>query len=133
MKRTILLVLVLATTIAATSAASLGPFVHQWVGHTRFLTIKSNGRGSEWIDDGCCHHDIDLTFRVSNGHGTVRRGSATIEILTVHVGKYWPKDRKPPRRGQTATLRLRNHVLTEPLTGAYYCDGVSGAKGTCGA
>jgi hypothetical protein len=133
MKRNLLAALAIAAVAAAAHATSLGPFVHQWVGHTRFLTIKSNGHGSEWIDDGCCMHEIDLTFRVSNAHGTVRRGHATIEVLSVHLGKDWPKGQRAPHRGETATLRLHNHVLTEPLTHAYYCDAVSGSKGTCGA
>jgi hypothetical protein len=130
-----LLVAAIAVGAAVAQAGSPGVFAHEWVGHTRYLTITKNGHGREWIDSGCCDHVIDLTFTVKSASGTRTDGTATIRVLTVHVHDHSEFDKKhpAPHVGEIGRLRLRNHVLHESLTRTIYCDTVSGTKGTCGA
>ncbi|MDP9223915.1 MAG: hypothetical protein M3P18_08665 [Actinomycetota bacterium] len=60
---------------------------------------------------------IELRFQLSNPHGTSQRATA---IATVSFGRvrdktYFTKADPPPHVGERRTLRLNNHVITEPL------------------
>jgi hypothetical protein len=147
---TVVLLLVAATTLSSASfagsreagivtsdpsRATLATFAGGWNGHTRHLVITRSGHAREYIDDGCCHPVIDLMFRLSRPHGTLKIAAATATATAV-----WVRDRSAftkafpaPRVGEQRTLRLRNGVITETLTGAKYCDDRAAAKGTCGA
>lgn len=110
--------------------ASLATFVGEWGGHTRRLEISSRGSGSESVDDGCCTRVYDLTLQIFSVRGTVTRATATYRVTsyTRHAGA--------PRlhMGQVGRLVLRNGIVSNALTGVYYCsDPAWGATGACGA
>lgn len=103
--------------------ATLATFAGHWWGHTRGLDITRAGYGSERVSDGCCYRVIDLSFRLSRPRGTPRDAVITLRVTGVRLynkALYW-KNRPLPRIGQRATLRLRNGVLTESVTGTIFC------------
>lgn len=65
--------------------------------------------------------------------GTTEQATATATVTFVQVrDKTWfTKADPPPHVGEKGIVRLRNHVIAEPLVGANYC-GI-GAAGACGA
>ncbi len=116
----------------AKPAVTIAAFTGQWIGHTRDITIASDGRGTESVGDGCCDQIVDLAFQLSNPQGTPNDATATMTITSVQVHD-WLDPQPPPRVGQQATLVLNGGVITEPLTDTNYCDYAAGAQGTCGA
>jgi hypothetical protein len=113
----------------AAPRANRASFTGYWGGHTRGLRIGSDGRGREYVDAGCCIRDYEMTFRILSVTGTLGRANALYRVswirqrigLSIHVGD----------RG---TLRLRNGIVTNALTSAYFCsDPAWLATAACGA
>ncbi len=117
--------------MAAPRRAHLTTFAGVWVGHTRELRIARDGRATEAIGDGCCDPVLNVTFRLSHPGGTPENATAVATVTGV-----WVRDRsvfgstRPPRVGERRTIRLRNGVIDDTLTGTTYC---SSGVGTCGA
>jgi hypothetical protein len=120
---------------AVVRKATLATFAGLWIGHTRALTIKPDGRGRESIGDGCCDPIIDLDFRLSRPSGTTQNATATATVtaVKVHDRSVYTKTQPAPRIGETRTVRLKGGVITDELTGADYCDARAENDGTCGA
>jgi hypothetical protein len=111
--------------------ASLATFEGSWGGHTRRLTIGRNGRGYESISDGCCHPWIGLSFTLLRAKGTIENATAIIRVTAVKRGEWSSKT--GPRIGQLGELKLKKGILTDTLTGSYYCsDPTWSATGACG-
>ncbi|MGZ4256447.1 MAG: hypothetical protein ACXVRE_01630 [Gaiellaceae bacterium] len=117
--------------------ATLATFAGHYYGHDRALQITRGGSAYEDVNSGCCYLVIELRFRLSHPRGTSRNAAATATVTWVHIGKrlrsMWPTGLPVPRVGDTRTLRFRNGVLTESLTGNNYCDPSRGGDGRCGA
>jgi hypothetical protein len=112
--------------------ASLATFVGHWGGHTRRLLIAPSGRGFEHVNSGCCVHVITLSFRLLRVKGTVTNATATFRVTSVKRGDWTSK--RGPRVGQIGRLVLKNGIVTDTLTGIYYCSGPAwAATGACGA
>lgn len=121
--------------VAPTRKASLVTFAGGWIGHTRGLTISGGGVGKESIGDGCCDPVIDLRFRLSRPRGTTRNATATATVTAVRVrdrSAFTPRH-PAPRVGETRSIRLKDGVITESLTGTDYCDAAAENTGMCGA
>ena len=110
--------------------ATLATFTGYWWGHDRGLRITRQGLAKESINSGCCFRELDLTFRLSQPRGSQRFAAATATITAVHIHGHRLYVVRPPRVGRRFTLRLRNGVITEPLTGINYC---APTVGKCGA
>jgi hypothetical protein len=106
-------------------------FAGYYYGHDRGLKITRDGRGRESINSGCCHQVIELRFRLSQPRGTQRRATviATVTRVRLRERSMWPKGIPVPQVGDKRTLRLRNGVITESLTGTNYCDPSRGGDG----
>ena len=114
---------------------TLGTFAGTWIGHTRGLVISRRGRAKESIYSGCCDPVLNLTFRLSRLHGTAAdaTASATVSGVWVRDKTAFTNKYPAPHVGETRTLRLRNGVITETLTGTNYCNNKADEHGTCGA
>jgi hypothetical protein len=111
--------------------ASLATFAGAWGGHTRGLSIASSGRGSEFADDGCCTRSYRMTFQILSVSGTLTRASAVYRATSFKRGESGVKVRHP---GEVGRLLLRNGIVTNTLTGVYFCsDPAWGTTGACGA
>jgi hypothetical protein len=112
--------------------AKLSTFTGHWGGHTRRILISPSGRALEYVDDGCCHFVIAVSFRLLHVEGTLKSATATFRVTAVKRGE-WDQKRRP-QVGQIGRLVLKNGIVTEMLTGIYYCsDPAWGATGACGA
>ena len=110
--------------------ATLATFAGGWGGHTRGLSITSTGRGREDADDGCCTREYELTFQILSVNGTLTRATAFYRAtsfkpyesgMRLHVG-------------DVGKLVLKNGIVTNTLTGDFFCSGPAwGATGACGA
>lgn len=119
-------------TIARTT--TLAVFVGQWSGHTRALTISASGVGHERVSDGCCDPLLDLTFQLSNVHGSgPKHATATVTAVMVHAGWSKPDFGAPPYTGQQGEVTITGGVITDHLDHIFYCNPAEQAKGTCGA
>jgi hypothetical protein len=108
----------------ALAALTLAMFANPWWGHDRGIDVTRDGHAVERVLDSCCHRVIDLRLKLSNPRGTARdaRVTARVEWVRVYDRRDFTSMHLPvPRVGDTATLRLRNGVLVEPLTGTTYC------------
>ena len=106
------------------------------MGHGKTLNITRAGVAREVINSGCCRLALAVRFRLSKPHGTRRAATATATLTGVRVGdRSWFSNANPaPHVGESATIRLRNGVITETLTRAHYCGpGVNWIKAGCGA
>jgi hypothetical protein len=139
-KRTLCIVFGTSLLLAASSQArsphhaTLETFAGRWSGHTRVLAIRRNGHAAESIYSGCCDPVLNLDFHLSRPQGTASDATAVATVTAV-----WVRDRSAfsekdpaPRVGERRVIRLRNHVLTETLTGIDYCGPGAGAF-KCGA
>lgn len=130
-------VLLLQTGCVEGHGATLETFAERYYGHDRGLGITRDGRAHEVVNSGCCHLVIELRFRLSQPRGTSRDATARAIVTWVRLGEkqqsMWPKGLPVPRVGDTQTLRLRDGVLSESLTGTTYCDPSHGGDGKCGA
>jgi hypothetical protein len=120
---------------ATSKRATIATFVGGWIGHTRSLSIRPGGHATESIYSGCCDPVINLTFRLSRPGGTTTDATALATVTGV-----WVRDRTvyttaspAPHVGERRTVRLRDGVLDETLTGAPYCDHQAENAGKCGA
>jgi hypothetical protein len=110
--------------------ATLATFAGEWGGHTRGLFIGATGRGDESVDDGCCTRVYRMTFRILAVNGTLTHATATFRVLSY---KHYPEGPRV-RVGAVGKLLLRNGIVTNTLTGVYFCsDPAWGATGACGA
>ncbi|WP_109642239.1 hypothetical protein [Lentzea atacamensis] len=116
----------------AKPVASLATFAGKWMGHSRLLTITADRKATEHVGSGCCNPVIDLTFTLSNPQGNPGTATATITVTSVQLHD-WSWREAPPKVGQTATIKLADGVITEPLAGGTYCDHVKQLAGVCGA
>ena len=92
---------------------TLSTFAGEWIGHTRQLTITTDGHASEHIDSGCCDPVIDLTFRLSQPRGTPEDATATATVTSVTLHN-WPPEEKAPTVGQTGALKLQHGSSPNP-------------------
>jgi hypothetical protein len=103
--------------------ATLATFAGYWWGHTRGLRITRSGHADEGINAGCCSRYIDLAFQLLQARGTANNATATFRVTAVKLYNkkiYWKRN-PGPRIDQLGELRLKNGVITEPLTGINYC------------
>jgi hypothetical protein len=114
--------------------ATLATFSVRYYGHDRGLAITRDGRARESVNSGCCYRVIDLRFQLSQPRGTPRNASVTATVTSVRFVKrsMWPNEIPVPHMGERRTLRFRNGVLTESLTGTTYCAPSRGGDGKCG-
>jgi hypothetical protein len=111
--------------------ASLATFVGRWGGHTRGLLITPSGRGTEGEDSGCCTRVYGMTFQILSVSGTLTRASAVYRVTSF---RRYEGGVRTLRLGSVGKLLLRNGIVTNTLTDAYFCsDPAWGATGACGA
>jgi hypothetical protein len=113
---------------------TLSAFSGSWQGHGRGLSISRDGVGRAEVYSGCCDFVLAVRFRLTRPHAAAGGATATETAIAVRIG-----DRSafggpwhPPRVGESATLRLKDGVITDPLSGANYC-GVNVKHWVCGA
>jgi hypothetical protein len=113
--------------------ATLATFAGSWEGHTRGLTIARGGNAKESIYTGCCDFVIAVRFRLSRAQGTPRSATAIATVTAVRIGdrSVFTKADPAPRVGESRTIRLRDGVITETLTGTNYCSPTA-KHWTCG-
>jgi hypothetical protein len=113
----------LALAGCAGDKATLATFAGTWQGHGRTLSITRTADAKEWISLGLGHFVIALRFHLSRPSGTPHDAVATATVTAVRLGKeqVFTGAHPPPRVGQSRTIRLRDGVITETLTGAHYC------------
>jgi hypothetical protein len=101
----------------------LATFAGGWQGHARGLGITRTGNAKEWISLGLGHFVIALRFHLSRPRGTPHDATATATVTAVRLGdrSAFTAAHPPPRVGESRTIRLRDGVITETLTGAQYC------------
>jgi hypothetical protein len=112
-------------------SATLATFVGGWGGHTRALAITAAGQGQEVTDDGCCTRVYRMTFKILSVNGTLTRATAVYRVTS-----YRRYETGVPRLrvGEVGKLVLRDGIVTNTLTGDYFCsDPAWGATGACGA
>jgi hypothetical protein len=111
--------------------ASLATFVGGWGGHDRGLSITPIGRGDEGANDGCCTRVYQMTFQVLSVSGTVARATAVYRVASF---RRYESGVRRLNVGDVGKLRLRNGIVTNTLTGDFFCsDPAWGATGACGA
>jgi hypothetical protein len=103
--------------------ATLATFTGTWQGHGRTLKITRTGNAEERISLGLGHFVIALRFHLSRPRGTPHDAMATATVTAVRIGdrSAFTAARPPPRVGESRTIRLRDGVIRETLTGANYC------------
>lgn len=103
--------------------ATLATFAGGWQGHGRTLTITRSGEAREWVSLGLGHFVVALRFHLSRPKGTPHDATATATVTAVRLGNTsaFTAAHPPPRVGESRTIRLRDGVITEPLTGVHYC------------
>jgi hypothetical protein len=113
----------LAVARCGSTKATLATFAGTWQGHGRTLKITRAGLAKESIYSGCCHRVLAMEFRLSRPRSTPRAASATAAVTAVRIDdKSWFTRAIPaPQAGQSATIRLRAGIITEPLTRTNYC------------
>jgi hypothetical protein len=123
------------TASPATSAASFTPFVGEWVGHTRGVTVSRNGRLEAHVGDGCCHPVIDLVLQLSNPHRVGSSWVATSRVISAEVHDGWNDTEQPaPEPGDRGTVMIGvDHILVDSISGNGFCDPDRTSPGTCGA
>jgi hypothetical protein len=115
-----------------TRPASLATFAGAWGGHTRGLSITAPGKGSEETDDGCCRRVYELTFQILSVSGTLTRATAVYRVM--RFKRFDGASVRARHAGDIGRLLLRNGIVTNTLTGVYFCsDPAWGATGACGA
>ncbi len=125
----------LANSASALSDGSLRPFVGQWYGHTRSLSVDGHGLAREYLSAGCCDPIVRLHLHLYSPRGTVTRATVKAYVSWVHIldPRAFNHSFPAPRVGQIVIWRLQDGVLMEPATHITYCDVGAGAEGRCGA
>ena len=116
--------------------ATLRTFAGGWQAHARSLNITRTGDAHEWLSLGMSDFVAELRFHLSRPSGTAHEAAATATVTAVRIGdrSVFTQAHPPPRVGQSFRIRLRDGVITEPLTGANYCGpGVEWPNAGCGA
>jgi len=100
----------------------------------RTLNIGSLKNAGEQITVGCCHDVVLMAFRISQQGGTAeaRTARATVTRVEVVDRKWFTKTHPAPYVGEARTIRVRDHVVYEGLTGASYCPWGKPDPGLCG-
>jgi hypothetical protein len=103
--------------------ATLDTFAGTWQAHARTLTISRTGKGQEWISLGLGHPVIALRFHLSRLRGTPHDATATATVTAVRIDdrSVFTAEHPRPRVGDSRRIRLRDGIITEPLTRARYC------------
>jgi hypothetical protein len=114
--------------------ATLATFAGTWQGHGRVLRITRAGLAKESVDFGCCDVVLAIKFRLSRPRGTPRAATAMATVTAVRVGdrSAFTKANPAPHVGESRTIRLRDGVITETLTGTNYCSPIA-RHWVCGA
>jgi len=117
----------------ADSRAALRPFVGAWGGHGKGLTITPSGRGREVFNIPSPHppFSASLTFQIISVTGTRVRAEARYRVTNARAW-FRPPVAAPVAVGTIGILRLRRGVITDWLSGAFFC-GPGSAPGACGA
>jgi hypothetical protein len=118
------------------SDATLAMFAGTWQGHTRGLVITRAGAARESIYSGCCTFGLAVRFQLSDPKGTARAASAIATVTAVRIGdkSAFTRANPAPRVGEKRTIRLKDGVITETLTGTNYCrPGLDPKHWVCGA
>jgi hypothetical protein len=111
--------------------ATLATFAGYWGGHTRGLRITLGGQALERADSGCCVRVYRMTFQILAVSGTVTRAIAAYRVTSF---KRYESNVARLHVGQVGKLLLRHGIVTNRLTGDYFCsDPAWGATGACGA
>ena len=116
--------------------ATLATFAGGWHAHARSLKITRAGDAHEWLSLGLSDFVIELRFHISRLSGTRHDATATATVTAVRIGdrSAFTAARPAPHVGESFRIRLRDGVITEPLTGARYCGpGVDWPRAGCGA
>jgi hypothetical protein len=116
--------------------ATLATFAGGWQAHARSLKITRTGNADEWFTLGLGHFVVELRFRLSRPKGTPHDATATATVAAIRIGdrSAFTAAHPAPRVGESFRIRLRDGVITEPLTGANYCGpGVDWPDAGCGA
>lgn len=98
------------------------------------MTITRNGIGKAQIDLGCCDVVLVLTFRLSHPRSAPGGATATETATAVRIddpsafGGPW----HPPHVGERATIRLKDGIIIDALSGSSYC-GPKTKHWVCGA
>jgi hypothetical protein len=77
-----------------------------------------------------------MRFRLSDPRGTPHDATATATFTAVRIDdqSWFSKANPAPQVGQSATIRLRDGVISETLTREHYCGpSVNWIKAGCGA
>lgn len=104
--------------------ATLATFAGGWTGHAHDLAISQTGTAKEWASLGLgSNWAITLRFHLTRPTGTPHDATATATVTAVRFGKRSASDPAyPPLRvGKSFRIRLRDGVISEPLTGENYC------------
>ena len=115
--------------------ATVATFAGYWAGHTRGLQITRTGSATEHVNDGCCHAVIDIRYVLSQPRGVTSDATVRIRVTAVRLYNraiYWKTGPKP-YVGQVARLRLKEHVITDPVTDTIFCGPRARPIGRCGA
>ena len=102
--------------------ATLATFAGTWQGHGRGLTITRGGFAKESIYFGA-DFVLAMEFRLSRPRGTPRAATATATVTALRIGdrSVFTTANPAPHVGESRTIRLREGVITETLSGANYC------------
>ena len=116
--------------------AKLATFAGGWQAHARSLIITRTGDAQEWLSLGLNDFVVEMRFHLSRPKGTPHDATATATVTAVRIGdrRVFTAVHPAPHVGESFRIRLRNGVITEPLTGAIYCGpGVDWPDAGCGA
>jgi hypothetical protein len=125
----------LGATGCGSDRATLATFAGGWQGHTRSLVITRNGHAREWLYSGCCYLGIALRFTLSDPAGTPNNATARATVTAVQIGHHDQIFRTAFRKvgvGDSFSIRLREGVISETLTGIDYCS-LKAKHWVCGA
>jgi hypothetical protein len=103
--------------------ATLATFSGSWQAHAHSLKITRTGNADEWFTMGLGDFVVELRFRLSQPKGTPHDATATATVTAVRIGDMsaFTAAHPAPHVGEFFRIRLRDGVITEPLTGASYC------------
>ncbi|PZS32758.1 MAG: hypothetical protein DLM58_09185 [Pseudonocardiales bacterium] len=124
------------STVTATPSVdttAFSAFRGPWTGHTRGLTVTPSGLATEYIGDGCCTPQIDLTLQLKNPTGTVTAARADAVVVAVRVFPGYPASAPKPAVGDVGLVTVKDGVFEDSWLHVTFCDDAQSRKGTCGA
>ena len=116
--------------------AALRTFAGGLQAHARSLNISRTGDAQESFSLGLSNFVVELRLHLSRPRGTPNDATARATVTAVRIGdrSVFSAAHPPPRAGESFRIRLRDGVITEPLTGTHYCGpGIDWPKAGCGA